>query len=140
MKNEQIKTNEKIKEEMIPLDTPIGTKEQSKLKEGRVIIDSVDIDDVQNKEGKNVGKKVVCLCKHPDKEELVSISSAKHQVGDVIKIAGLWFNRDDDSKIVKNSALAHLMVKVGAKTPKELSGKEVEAIKDKNDYLCFKAY
>jgi len=140
MENKTVKTNKEIKEELPPLQTPIGTREPEKLKPGIVKIDSISIDDVENKEGNIVGKKAVCLCKHPDKDELVAISSAKYQFGDKLKIGGLWFNKDKDGNIPKNSALAHLMKKTGAETPSQLSGKEVETIKDDKEYLCFKVY
>lgn len=125
-----------------PLETPVGTAEPIKLTADNVVVSSLSIEDVYNKDKtKKVGKKVVCLCAHPQKgDELISISNIKHQKGDSIKEDGLWFNRDKDKNIVKNSPLAQLMKKHNVETPAGLSGKELETVEGKSGYLCFKAY
>jgi hypothetical protein len=142
---ETVKTVQELeqesKEEKNALNTPVGTAEQPKLSAGKVRVDSVSAEDVLNKETqKKVGTKIVCLCKHREKEELISISSIKHTKGDKIKEEGLWFNRDKDENIVKTSPLAQLMKKHNIDTPTQLSGKELETVEGKSGYLCFKAY
>lgn len=135
----EIKTTEEIKEETSELDTGIGTKETVALKPGAVKIHSVAIEDVTIKPGEVV-KKVVCLCKHPDKEEVVSISTVQYLVAKKVKTSGLWYKLDEDKQIIKNSALAVFLTHNKTETIRELNDKEVETILDDKDYLAFKAY
>jgi len=122
------------------LDRPIGTKEQTKLKEGTVKIQDVSVEEETNKEGRTIGKKVITMCKHPDRDEMIQISSVKYVFGDKIKSSGLWYNLDDDGNIAKNSALATLMTKLKIETVAKLKELEVQTELDDNGYLSFKAY
>jgi len=141
MENEtnETKKQEEIKEDVPDIHKGVGDKEPQKLKPGMVQIKSVEIENI-TKDSKIVGKKVVCMCKHPDKDELVNISSAKHIIGKNIKAAGLWFNVDQDNKIAKNSILASLLKKTKSENVSQLTGKEVETEQDDSGFLCFKAY
>lgn len=121
------------------LETEIGTIENSALEPKRVKIMTVELSEIE-KNGKVVGKKVTCMSKHPDKDEVIAISTVKFVKANIVKSSGLWVNTDDDKKIQKGSALALLMNKADVKTPKELEGKELDTELDERGYLCFKAY
>lgn len=121
------------------METEIGTKEAVALEAAKVKIMNVELEPIKKNE-KIIGKKVVCVSKHPAKEEAIAISSVKFEKGNQIKTSGLWLNKDEDNKIQKGSALAIFMNKVGVKTIKELEGKEVDTTLDDKNYLCFKAY
>lgn len=123
-------------QEILNLET--GDKEAEKLKPKNVKIINVKIEEVsKNNEKFN---KCVCEVKHPDKEELVKISSVKYEVKNKLKTSGLWIKLDEDNKIRKGSALAIFKEKNSVKTLNELKDKEVETIEDEGGYLCFKAY
>ena len=72
------------------LTKKIGNKEQKSLEAKPVVVLSVLIEPVKGKEGgksagKEVGKKLTILVKHPDKLEPVSLSSAVAIVGKSLK-------------------------------------------------------
>lgn len=114
--------------------TKIGCKEQAKLEPKIVEIVSVEIKEI----GK--GNKVICMVKHPDKDEPIQISGAKLEVKGKLEYQGLWVNLDEDKLIRKNSALAKSMVFFGAGNIKELVGKSIMTTEDDGGYLVFKAY
>jgi len=120
------------------LSLGIGTKEPESLKPAIVKVLSTELQDV-NKDGKFIGKKVVCICKHPDKKDPVAISSVKFVKGNQIKNSGLWLNKDDDGLIMKVSALAILLNKVGASSIADLEGKEINT-EIENGFLTLKGY
>jgi len=114
----------------------IGTKEQTKLEPKNVKIVNAKVESV----GDKGAKKLVCLVKHPDKEEPIQISSAKVEKKGKLEIGGLWVNLDEDNLIKKNSSLAVFLKFIGANNIKELEGKEVNTIEDDSGYLAFKTY
>jgi len=116
------------------MNLEVGTEEAPMLKPAKVKIEKVEIQPIQD------NKKVVCYVKHPEKEELIQISSLKFERNKKLEVAGTWISKDSEGKIRKNSALAVLMEKLGAKTIKELEGKEADTIEDDKGYLCFKCY
>lgn len=122
------------------LEKGIGNKETVALKPVKVKIEKVDVKPQKTKEGKDIGDKVVCSVKHPDKDETIDISTAKYEKNNQIKTTGLWFNLDEDELIQKGSALAIFLNHIEVKNIKELEGKEVETTQDDKGYLCFKAY
>ena len=136
MENETPENNETVDK----LNIGIGNKEMVSLEAKQVKILTVSVEEQKTKEGKHVGEKVVCICKHPDKEEAIAISSVEYMKNKQIKTAGTWFNTDSDDKIQKGSALSFLMVKLGAASIKGLEGKDAETIIDDKGYLAFKAY
>lgn len=123
-------------EEQNELELGIGDKEAISLKPAKVKIMEARIETIE----KAKSDKVVLSIKHPDKEELINISSVKFIKGSQVTESGTWLNKDEDKKIRKGSALACLLIKAGANTIKELEGKELESELDKNGYLCLKAY
>ncbi len=121
------------------LEKKIGNKEMEILKPKKVQILGLKIDPI-TKDGKEVGKKLTCLCKHPNREDLVNISQVKYLKGDAVKHSGLWINFDEDENLQKGSALVVFLNFMNVKNIKELEGKEAETDLDKSNYLCFKAY
>lgn len=118
----------------------IGTKDNVSLKPAIVKIMSYTVEMQKDKEGKDVGHKVSCLCKHPDKTDLIEISAVAYRKGKEIKTSGLWFKQDDDGLIPKQSALASFLTFSNAKNLNELVGKDLMTELDEKNYLCFKAY
>jgi hypothetical protein len=91
--------------------------------------------------GDKGAKKVVCEVAHPDKlDGSIHISSAKVEQKGQLKVTGLWFNKDEESKIRKGSALALFLENLGCSNVADLVGKEVATVEDDKGYLAFKAY
>lgn len=122
---------------MEELKNEIGTIEQEKqtLQPAKVIIKEIEITPIESAKS----KKVTCKVKHPDKEELIKISSASFLIDKSVQTKGLWYNQDKDGKIQKGSAVANFLVKNGCKTLQDLQGKEIETELDGN-WLVFKCY
>lgn len=122
----------------------IGNKEVKSLEPKDVTVVGLCVDDVAGKkgsknEGKVVGQKLGVLCKHPDKEEAIKISSIKYIKGDSVKTMTLWVNVDEDDNIQKGSSVALLLEKYGVETIEELEKKTLKTDLD-GDYLCLKCY
>lgn len=126
------------KEASKDIEIGIGTKEVTSLKPAEVVIISVEIESV----GTNNAKKLICSCKHPDKQENINISSVKWEntKKGKLEVAGLWVNKDEDGLLRKGSALAVFITANGATKPSELVGKKLSTILDENGYLAFKNY
>lgn len=90
--------------------------------------------------GKEVGKKLSLLCKHPDKEELIKISELVFVSGKTVKTSTIWINVDEDGNIEKGSILSILLDKYQAKNVNELVGKTLQTELDENKFLAIKAY
>lgn len=118
----------------------IGTKENVALKPAIVKIVGITIEMQKDKDNKEVGEKVSVICKHPQKDENIEISSVSYRRGKEIKTSGLWFKLDEDKLIVKQSALAQFLISVGVACIDDLVGKDVATELDEKNYLCFKAY
>lgn len=115
----------------------IGTEEAIKqLQPAKVKIVGGKVEEV----GEKKSKKVMLLCKHPDKLEPVQISSVKYENKGKLETSGLWLNLDSKGSVKKGSALAIFMKKAEATTIDQLTGKEIDTAMDESGYLCFKAY
>ena len=123
-------------EEQEILNAETGDKEAQKLQPKNVKVLNVKIVEVGSKKL----QKCVCEVKHPDQEDLISISSVRYEIKGKLKTGGLWVKLDEDKKITKGSALAIFKEKNSVKALSELKDKEIETIEDENGYLCFKAY
>ena len=126
------------KETQGELEKPIGTTEpkNKSLPPKKVKIVKCEIIEV----GEKKNKKVNCSVLHPDhKDGTITISSVAYLRDKKVICTGLWYNLDKEDLIQMGSALAVFMEATGAKTIKELEGKEVDTELEKN-FLCFKAY
>ena len=121
------------------LNLTVGTKDMETLKPAEVEIKEVNTEEVSFEKGQK-GTKLICSVKHPDKEELIKISSVLHIVNGNVKKPGLWIMKDKEGNLQKGSGLAVLMQKFGANNVGELVGKKVPTELDKNNYLTIKAY
>ena len=89
--------------------------------------------------------KLILLCKHPDKEEPISISAVKYEnrTGK-LEISGLWMYKNKETQKLdeprKGSQVAALMSITNVASLDQLTGKEVDTILGDDGYLCIKAY
>lgn len=90
--------------------------------------------------GKEVGKKLVLVCKHPDKEESIKISEMIFVSGKTVKTSTLWINLDEDGNIQKGSIIALLLEKYQVPNVNALEGKTLQTELDENKFLAIKAY
>jgi preprotein translocase subunit Sss1 len=120
------------------LDTEIGNTETVTLQAKPVKVMKVEIRNVDIKGKQN--EKLVCMCKHPDREELIEISQVKYEKKGMLVVSGLWISKDKDGKLIKNTATAILLASNGCRTMKEIEGKTLSTIQDERGYLSFKSY
>jgi hypothetical protein len=106
----------------------------------RIVIESAGLKDVKSKLGKDFGKKVVLLCRHPDKTEAIHIDSIRYAKGDELKKSALWYKLDEDGKIAKNSAFGSLLEFLKVTSVTGLKGIQADTVTDENGYLVIKAY
>ena len=118
----------------------IGTKEPEKLKPKKVVAGGIRFDEVRNKNDKVIGEKVTVICKHPDKEDPIAISSVEYKKDKALKISALWYNLDEEGLIAKNSALAQWMRHNGLENLDNIENKGFDTSQDDAGFLCFKAY
>jgi hypothetical protein len=108
------------------------------LKPARVVIRKVRIETVG--EGNKANDKAVFSVKHPDRDDLVEISSVKYERKGNLKVSGLWYKEDEDSLISKSTALAVLLQFLKVDCLLDAVDKEIMTAEDEKGYLCFKAY
>ena len=118
------------------LETPIGNKEPETLKAEKVKVVDIKIEPV----GEKKMDKVVFTCKHPAREENITISKVKYVRNDKIQVSGSWFTLDEDKKLQKGSAVVKLLNFYAVNILVDLIGKELETDVDSEGYLCLKAY
>lgn len=124
----------------------IGNKEMNKSLDAKpVVVLGMNAEAVKGKtgsknEGKEVGKKLVLICKHPDREENVKISSMIFVSGKTVKTSTIWINIDDEGNIQKGSSIALLLEKMNVPNIKALEGKTVPTELDENKFLAIKCY
>jgi len=118
--------------------TEIGTleTEKTKLKPAKLKIVAFKIEHIE----KAHNDKVVFEAKHPDAEDTIKISAVSCLNGKQVITTGTWFNLDADEKIVKDSALANLLVSLNVTNLNDTIGKEIDTEAEEHGYLVFKAY
>jgi len=120
----------------------IGTKESQTLNPKKVKIVSVRFQ-TETKEGKKMDTPLAHFeCKHPDREELISLSKVKYEKQGKLDVVGLWVQLDEDNNFKKSSAISAVLNFLNCKTLEETYGKEIDTSKqsEDNQYLCLKAY
>lgn len=90
--------------------------------------------------GEKKNEKFIFTCKHPDREEPIDISRAKHLVGNTLKAQGTWISLDKDGKLFKNSVVSKMMTSANCLKVSDLVNKVFQTTEDENGYLCFKVY
>ena len=124
------------------MKTEIGTKETQTLNPARVKIVSVRIQE-KTKEGKEMKTPLAHLeCKHPDREELISLSKVKYEKNGKLEVVSLWVQLDEDNKFKKSSSVSAVLNFLECSNLEEVYGKEIDTVKQSEDnlYLCLKAY
>jgi hypothetical protein len=119
------------------------SKEEAKiaLKPARVKIVGGKVEEV----GAKKTSKLILLCKHPDKEEPISISAVKYEnrTGK-LEVSGLWMYKNKETGKLdeprKGSQVAALMQVTNVASLDQLTGKEVDTLLGDDGYLCIKAY
>ena len=96
--------------------------------------------DIKKKDGTIVGDKVIFMCQHPDKVQLIELGKIKYEKNGKLDVSALWFRQDADGKIPYKSALANLMRFYNIKNIQEFDLKKLETVMDDEGYLCIKAY
>ena len=134
-----METQNEIKEESVKMDEVIVGEDVPQVIAKKVLIEDYEIVPVEIK-SKEVGDKLVLKVKHPDVNQTVDISSVKRQMGDKLKVTGLWCNLDKDGKIPYKSALGAMLRFLGKSTIKDLKGEQVDTVENENGYLAIKAY
>ena len=114
----------------------IGTKDTASLEAKKVKIIGIRIEEVGTKKT----KKLVCICKHPDRDDQIEISSVRYLKNNQLRTSGLWVHLDEDNLLPKSSALALFLSYSNAKNIESLEGKELPTDLDSAGYLCFKSY
>ena len=124
------------------MKTGIGTKESQTLNPAIVKIVSVRFQ-TETKDGKKMDTPLAHFeCKHPDKEDLISLTKVKYEKNGKLEVVGLWAQLDEDNKFKKSSSVSALLIFLGCSNIEETYGKEINTIKqsEDNNYLCMKAY
>lgn len=126
------------------LNTEVGTKDRvvNTVPEAKVKIASVVIQETKKNGEKMSTPLAQVMIKHPDKEELLTISKIKYIEGKDVLVKGLWVQLDADGKIQKSSAIDVLLKFTNSKTLEELYTKDIEAVHESEEskFLCLKAY
>jgi type II secretory pathway predicted ATPase ExeA len=122
----------------------IGNKEGIALEAKPVQIQGIIAEEVKGKvgtpnAGKVVGRKLVLICKHPDKEETIKLSTMVLLDNKTLKTTTIWINVDADGLIQKGSHVATLLEQYKAATINDLVGKLVLTAMD-GKFLAIKAY
>ena len=106
-----------------------------------VVIVGYKTEDVKDKQGKDMGRKLSLLVDHPDvKNKQIEISGVEYTQNKKIKQSGLWLKKNSDGKLPFNSALANLLRFTKKGTIKELVGTKVNTTANDNGYLLIKGY
>jgi hypothetical protein len=130
-------TNDLLKAKSGNNEQSSGTVEPAKVK-----IASVVIKDKNKNNEKMQTPLAQFLVKHPDKEELLSISKVKYLDGEKLKTVGFWVNTDEDGNFFKGSAVDIILKKLECETLEDTYGKEIDTVieSETSPYLCLKAY
>jgi len=126
------------------LNKKTGTTEQPKgtVSPAKVTIASVVIKE-KDKEGEKMKTPLAqFFVKHPDKEELLSISKIKYLDGNNLKVVGFWVQTDNEGNFFKGSSIDRILKILGCETLAETYGKEIDTVteSESSPYLCLKAY
>lgn len=97
----------------------------------------------KNKEGKVMDSPLAqFFVKHPDKEELLTLTKVKFLEGEELKTKGFWVQLDKDGNFFKGSSIDLILKQLDVECLSDTYGKEIETVIESKDkpYLCLKAY
>ena len=125
------------------LNAKVGEKEGSKALEPKpIVVASVTIQ-TENKDGETMENPLANIhCKHPDKEDLIKLTSIKWLNGEKMAVSALFITADDEGLFMKDSGIARLLKFVKTDTLSDLVGKTIDTVKqlETSRYLCLKCY
>ena len=132
-----MENTEIIKKKVGNVEQPRSTVSPAVVKIASVLLKTKDKNDKEM-----TTPLVQFMVKHPDKEELITISKVKYIDGDKAVAKGFWVQTDDDDNFYKGSAIDLILKKLGVETLEETYGKDIDTIEESKDssYLCLKAY
>jgi hypothetical protein len=123
------------------LDKQIGTKEQTRLTAGSVIVKQITI--APPKEGSKA-KIVTFHCLHPSREELVKLNNMKVKkiVGnnETITKDGIWYREDDEGNMDKNCNASKVTSFYHKTSLRQFENTSIETELDAMGYLAIKVY
>lgn len=126
------------------LNSEIGNIEQEKktLKAAVVTIASV-LEEKEKPDGTPFKLPLIkVMVKHPEKDELISISKIKNLDKDKIITRSLWGQTDKEGNIQKGSAIDTLLTHLHCDRLVDIEGKAIDTVVESDDspFLCLKAY
>ena len=132
-----MENTEIIKKKVGNVEQPRSTVSPAVVKIASVLLKTKDKNDKEM-----TTPLVQFMVKHPDKDELITISKVKYIDGDKAVAKGFWVQTDDDDNFYKGSAIDLILKKLGVETLEETYGKDIDTIEESKDssYLCLKAY
>ncbi len=138
MEQENNNTTESI------LNKKVGDIEQEKktLAPAQVTISSI-VEQTEKSDGTAMSIALMKVAvKHPDKDELISISKVKTIKDDKIITRSLWKQLDKEDNIQKGSAIDDLLKFLKCDSLADTYNKEIETVIESEDssFLCLKAY
>ncbi len=125
------------------LNTETGDNEGSQALEPKEVVIASIGTKTHNKEDKKMDNPLIeILCKHPDKDEPIKLTSIKRLSGEKIIESALFVAVDDDKKFFKDSAIAYLLKFKGVKKLSDLEGKKIDTVKksETSKYMALKCY
>lgn len=125
------------------LDKTTGTKEKQGLTAGSVMVQDIIVQEHSTKKGGKV-KITAFICKHPDREEPVSISNMKIKKiqgnNETIMQDAVWYREDEDGLIEKGCNTQKILAYYGKKTLRDVIGTFLTTELNADGYLAIKAY
>jgi len=115
-------------------------KEQPPIEAKKVVINGYEVRAVKDRDGKEIGDKLVLKVKHPDVPAEMEISKVKYEKNKKIVESGLWITKDKDGNFPYLSAMAHLLKFYNCSNISKLKDKEIDTTADENGYIIAKAY
>ena len=126
------------------LNAKTGNQEVPKntVKPAKVKIVSVVVKD-KNKDDKKMDTPLLqFMVKHPEKDDLISITKVKYIDGEKALVKGFWVQKDEEGNFFKGSTIDLILKKLNCETLADTYGLEIDTIEESKDspYLCLKAY
>ena len=119
------------------IDTEVGTRDNKKALAPAI----VKVLEWEIKEGnEDISPIVEFLCLHPESDKPIRLSRIKFEKNKKIISTGLWVKKDTENKISKNSALGYFMKFNNCNVLNDFKGKELQTVRDDNEFLVFKTY
>lgn len=127
-------------EELLKLNVGSAEPDKTKLTAKDVQVKAVAVSPVKGSMGRPDWKKVVLSVKHPDREELISVSQVKIEKDNQTRIVAMAIDLDKEGKLAKWSALAQMLKFYNVSDISKLKDITLKTVEDSKGYLVIKAY